>query len=302
MQKELNQELIRYYFFIKTFEKIIEGIETEMKDSTQWFLFCSKIGKKFLLHLKSFIFSVNQDLLNIEIDGINISTELDISVLYTNLRLQIDTYSTFHHIFIHDGDWAEKIIRFRLWEMDALISRQKFSKNKIDSQRAKLESERKQLTEIYGIINTFDFYKNLNQKEKNKLIKITNAKFVYANWKFDKSLLTEKKSKYSWTELALNTGIKPEIYSDMHDFTSMHVHSNYISILQNEQITKEDRHETRMVNLRLSCYLTCLYIDDLCDRFQPAVKVAKELTENESEVIKGFINSGRLKNQIKYFA
>jgi len=49
LQKELNQELIRYYFLIKTFEKTIEGIEAEMKDPTQWFYFVpNKITKSQL--------------------------------------------------------------------------------------------------------------------------------------------------------------------------------------------------------------------------------------------------------------
>jgi len=302
LEQELSEELKRFYFLIETFEETIEEIEKGLKDSTEWFVFCSKIGKKFLLHLKSFIFNVNQDLLNLQIDGINISNELDISILYTNLRLQMDTYSTFHHLFIHKGDWEEKIIRFRLWEMDALISRQNFSKDRIIDNSSQLESEKKQLIEIYQEIKRLDFFKDLNQKEKSKLIKISDGKFLYANWKFDKNLLSQNNYKYTWTELALNTGLKPEIYSDMHNFTSMHVHSSYISILQNEQITNYDKHEIRMVNLRVSCYLTCLYLDDLCARFKLAKNVAKKLNKNEFGIIETFIKHGRLNEQIKYFA
>jgi hypothetical protein len=299
---ELNQTLNRYYFLIKTFEKVVDGVNKEMRDSNKWFVFCGKIGKKFLTHLKSYVFNVTQGLKKIEIDNIVISEEFDISVLYSNLRMQIDTYSTFHHLFLHDGDWEEKIIRFRLWQMDSLISRQNFSHNLISDKLEQYSSEKDEINEIYDIVNSFDFYKNLTDSKKNRLLRKKDGVIIYANWKFDKSLLSGKKEKYSWEELTLNSGIKKEIYSDMHNFTSMHVHSNYISILQNDQLIEDEKHGIRIVGIMLSSYLICLFLDDLCNRFVSAQKVSESLTANEIEIIKSFLKTGRETDKIKYYA
>lgn len=301
MKEELDQTLNRYYFLIKTFEKVIDAINIEMEHSDKWFVFCGKIGKKFLIHLKSFVFNITQGLTKIKIDEIAISNEFDISVLYTNLRLQIDTYSTFHHIFLHEGDWDEKIIRFRLWQMDSLISRQSFSHNRISEKLPQYESEKKEIAEIFEIINSFDYFKNLSDSEKKRLVKYNDEEIMYANWKFDKSLLKGKKDKYSWADLTLNSGLKSEIYSDMHNFTSMHVHSNYLSILQNDQLIEKDKHAIRIVSITLSSYLIALYLDDLCNRFGSAKKVTESLNANEVEVIKSFLKTGREREKIKHF-
>lgn len=299
INKELNEELLRYYFLLDTFEKIIDAIDMEMQDSDKWFLFCSKIGRKHLVHTKSFIFNIIQGILEIEIDGRNISNSLDVSLLYANVRMQLDTYATFHHVFIHDADWDEKIIRFRLWEMDALISRQKFqaSKGRLATKQSK--DEREQLSTIYEIIQSFDFFSSLSNSKKKRLIVKKDNTFRFANWKFDSSLLEGKKTSYSWKELALNTGIKTEIYSDMHDFTSMHVHANYISILQNIQLAKEQEHPTRMVGLNLSRYITAFFIDDLVSKFSSAKKVIETLNENQMTVLQSVLIAGRYSEHIK---
>lgn len=301
MQSELNKELIRYYALISVFEKTIFEIDSEMKNSDKWFIFCSKIGRKFLIHLKSLVLNAIQGIANIEIDDINVTEELDISLLNANIRLQLDTYATFYHIFIHDGDWAEKIIRFRLWQMDALISRQKFTHDRLPEAEQQIADEKQQIQDCFSIIEGFDFFKNLSDSQKNRLVKKDGRNFSYANWRFDTSLLSGKKTQFSWKDLTLNTGIKSEIYSDMHNFTSMHVHSNYISILQNEGLSIEDQHDSRMVALRLSSYLTCLFLDDLCNRFLSAKEVAKSLSADELDLIKTLLRHGRKAEMIKHF-
>lgn len=303
MNEELSQGLNRYYFLVNTLKSVIDSIEEEMKDSKQWFLVCPKIAYKFHIHTTSFVFNLTQDLINIQIDEINISSQMDISNLYTNIRLQLDTYSTFYHIFMHEGSWDEKIVRFRLWELDSLICRQTFSHNRVPEKMRQIEDEKKQILEVYNIIESFSFFKDLSIQQKNKLVKIDEeGKIRSANWKFDKLLITSgKKIKYSWEELARNTGIKSEVYSDMHSFTSMHVHSNYISILQNIQLTDEDKHAIRMVGIMLSSYLISLFLDDLCNKFGSAQNYICSMSDNDIEIIKSFIRSGREKNKIKYF-
>lgn len=299
-KEELNQNLLRYYFLLKTLDKVLNEIEKSLVESNQWFIFCHKIGLNFLTQAKTFVFNITQGLKIIIIDDISVSDKLDISALYTNIRLQTDTYSTFHHIFMHNGSWEEKIIRFNLWKMDALLSRQNFSDKSLNAKQ--IDEEREEIERIENMISDFEFYKNLSNNQRKNLIRTNNKGQKFANWKFDLELITRNKDKYSWEELTLNTGIKPSLYNDLHNYSSMHAHSNYISVIQNDQLKSNDEnYAMRITTLLYACYLISFFLDDLCKSFNSGKKIAENLNEIEIEVIKSFLKTGRKEEHIKYF-
>jgi hypothetical protein len=186
--------------------------------------------------------------------------------------------------------------------MDSLISRQNYNLIKSPEINSQINYEKLQIDNIYNIINNLYYFKNLKEPQKKKLIKKKNNEITFANWKFDSNILNSKKDKYSWEELTLKSGMKNEIYNDIHSFSSMHVHSNYISILQNDQLTEANIIEIRIVAIQFSSLIISLFLDDLCYRFSSAKKTIDSLSLSEIEIIKSLLKNGRNKEKIKYFS
>ena len=82
----------------------------------------------------------------------------------------------------------------------------------------------------------------------------------------------------------------------------MHAHSNYISVIQNDQLKSNDEnYAMRITTLLYACYLISFFLDDLCKSFNSGKKIAENLNEIEIEVIKSFLKTGRKEEHIKYF-
>lgn len=78
---------------------------------------------------------------------------MDVSGLFSNLRFQMDCYSTLHHIFFDDVDWETKRLRFDLWRYDSFVERINLNLGN--------ENDFKQLEELKENIEINHYFKSL---------------------------------------------------------------------------------------------------------------------------------------------
>jgi hypothetical protein len=286
-KEEISAALGRYGFVIKVFEELIEKIKNKNLGDNRWFIFSEKIGKKYLTQAFTLqqIFSDNTFIFKTD----NQRRIIDFSSIFSLLRVQLETYAVFFHLFIDRCDMEEKIIRFRLWELDGLRSRQKYLNPSDSDFLNKTANETKRIENCIAVINQFSYFKNLDKEIQGYLIK-------YATWKFnDNSLRSNDKNKrrLSVEQMIMNTGLKATHFNDWYSYMSTHTHTTYWSVIENDTLTDEDRITTEYVAMMQATFITSFFIKDFCKIYQTAKDYFNSLTPLEQEIIDSFDVSGR---------
>lgn len=244
MEKTTDEDLIILLNSILQKDVIID-------DYTQ---FIQAIAVKFLNHAKS----LNHVISN----GIDISSSIAI------LRAQLETYTTFYLLY-KKGSYDECSLRYNLWKLDGLKQRAKFTLTPEDLPQeealeilAQIEDEKKQIQELKLKISLLPFFEKLPKKYQQQFIK-------RAIWKFDLTKIEKgyKKFDYSIREMVENSNIKPIYINDMYSFFSMHSHTNYISVLQNQQMTSDFFSTVQSQLIDLSSILITQFIDCYLELF-----------------------------------
>lgn len=285
-----TNELSRCYHLILTLDKLTNTIEKEFQDDPRWFLFSLKISKKLLFHCKNFCLNSADKLFDENIKTEKENIFVDVPGLFSNLRLQIDCYSTLHHIFFDNVDWEIKRLRFDLWRYDSFIEKIKL---KIDG-----KDDHKQIETIKLNIENNSFYKLL---DSNKQKLVFDSEKYFANWKFFPTKLSKKESKTKWNDLFLNSGIKIDEINILYGFLSMYVHSNFFSVSHLTEMNRSESNNARLFAIMFSSFIVCFTIDDLISKFIPGKKFLKEMKERDFEIIKSFLTMGRTAEKNKNF-
>lgn len=208
-------------------ELLYKILEINIQDDND-FLLANGIGKKLMFHESS---------INILLEK---TTDISSCIILT--RTVLETFSVFYLLFIK-GSVEERRIRLKLWKIDALRIRQNFEvsyddllpheKIQIEKQ---IEDEKKQIDELRSEVLNDDFYKIFPDDYNKKLIKNTV-------WKFDIDKIEGYQKNFK-----IDMGIKSMVerscirgiyLQDIYNYTSMHAHTNYISILQSNQLEQE---------------------------------------------------------------
>src|SRR5574343_771472 len=179
-KEEISMALGRYNLIVKVFGQLIDNIEEQNLGDKRWFIFSEKIGKKYLKQAYT-LQHIFADYIFI-IKGDKQQRFIDFSSIFSLLRIQLETYAVFFHLFVDRCDMEEKIIRFRLWELDGLRSRQKYNKPTETVPADKIVIETKDIKDCIADINQFSYFKNLDKSTQEYLLK-------YANWRFNDSSL-----------------------------------------------------------------------------------------------------------------
>lgn len=103
----------------------------------------------------------------------------------------------------------------------------------------------------------------IEEKFKNHLVK--RAAWLFSleeiqNWKINDKPSRNEFKEYTSTQLTQSTSIPRDLTLELYHFLSMHIHNNYISIIQNNQLTKEDYINTAMLSLKFSKIVLTHYI------------------------------------------
>ncbi len=285
-----TDSLTRYYRLINLLENQVNTVNNEYLNDPRWFLFSLRVSRKLLFHCKGFCLHSADTLFNETSQKTEDNTFVDVPGLFANLRLQIDCYSTFHHIFFDDVDWETKRLRFDLWRYDAHVQRINLEMG--------IEDDFKQLNELRSSVEKNSNFKSYGP-QKQKFILGHDRQFV--NWKFFPSRLSRKTHRISWTELFQQTGINLEVMNRAYGFLSMYVHSNFFSVLHLTEMDKSESYEARNFAITFSSFLLCFAIDDLASKFTPGKQFVEQMKTKDFEIVKSFIDQGRIRGKNKNF-
>jgi hypothetical protein len=277
----------RYNLVLKVFGQLIDKIEEQNLGDKRWFIFSEKIGKKYLTQAYTLQHIFADDIFIIK--GDKQQRFIDFSSIFSLLRVQIETYAVFFHLFVDRCDMEEKIIRFRLWELDGVRSRQKYTKPTETEITDKLVKETKDIEHCIAVINQFSYFKNLDKSTQDYLIK-------YAAWRFNDTSLknTDKnKRRLSIEQMIMNTGLKATHFDDWYSYTSTHTHTTHWSVIQNDSLTDEERITTEYVAMMQATFITSFFIKDFYKIYQVGKDGFNSLQTNEKEIINSFNIRGR---------
>ncbi|SRX75656.1 hypothetical protein [Aequorivita antarctica] len=286
-KKDILSALIRYNFVLKILERITSNVESKNIKDKRWFIFSEKIARKYLNQAYTFQ-QIIQDDIYFEKGNEDIRF-VDFSSMFSLLRIQLETYSVFYHLFADKCHIEEKIIRFRLWELDGLRSMERYEKPNDADVSKRLSKNKEDIEYCISVIRGFDFFKNLDSNQQDWLIK-------YANWKFSSESLknkNKKKWKLSINDMIINTGLSESLFRDWYSFTSTHTHSSYWSVIQNDTLTLEEKITMEYIAIMQGGFVTSFFIKDFCGIYEIARLVLDSLTKNEREVIDSFDDNGR---------
>ncbi len=209
---------------------------------------------------------------------------VDLSSYYSLLRGMFEAYAVFCHLFKLEDDPNENIIRFHLWQLDGLSSRLGFKRDQPSSEVAALiENDKEEIEKVKQHIVAFDLFKSLNPKQQDYLLK-------RLAWKF--SLDSLKRGKDKWqhtiTELIDRTKIKRYILDDLYSYYSMHAHTGYINIIQNDDLPDSEKLMGKWVAIMNASFVTAFMIEDLSKMFKEGKNFFDSLAQEEREVITSF--------------
>lgn len=286
-KKEISTALTRYNFVVRVLGQILDKIILKNQGDNRWFIFAEKIGNKYLKQAYTLQQLLKDDIYIIK-DGQQ-TRFIDFSSLYSLLRVQLETYSVFYHLFAGKCEMEEKIIRFRLWELDGLRTIESYDRRNVNDLNERLEKNNKDIENCIEIIKGFRYFKNLDSKKQESLLK-------FANWKFSTDTLKlkdKRKWKMSINKMIMNTGLKESLYNDWYSFTSTHAHTSYWSVVQNDSLIHEEKVTMEYVVIMQAVFVTSFMIKDFCKIYETARQEFDTLPSNEQEVIDSFNNGGK---------
>lgn len=233
--KEVSKAFGRFNLAVRTLESLITGAEERNINDKRWFIFADKVGRKLLTQAYTLQHIFEHDIYFVKKDVER--RFVDFHSMFVLLRALLETYAVFFHLFADKCSFEEKIVRFRLWELDGLQSRQKREPPVDSITKQKLESEKIDIENCIDLIKQFDYFKQLDPKTQQFLIE-------KAAWRFTDSSIKNKdnnKKRLSIEEMTLNTGIQKALFDGWYSFTSTHVHTTYWSVIQSDTLIDEER-------------------------------------------------------------
>jgi len=285
--QEISVALGRYNLVVKVFGGLIDKIEEKNIDENRWFIFSAKIGKKYLTQAYTLQHIFANDIYIIH--GGKEQRFIDFSSTFSLLRVQLETYAVFYHLFADRCNMEEKIIRFRLWELDGLRSRQKYRIPDDPGVAAKLQSEVKHIENCIYVINQFSYFKNLDKDSQDYLLK-------FAVWRFNDNSLRnrdKKKKRLSTDQMIMNTGLKETHFDDWYSIYSSHCHTTYWSVVQNDTVTEQEKITSEYVAIMQATFITSFFITDFFKIYETAKAYFNSLPMQEQEIINSFNVLGR---------
>ena len=238
-------------------------VYTELKKTYKegWTSYSSLLIDKFAIHSSSF-FHLSSGIIEHRKSGEQIRMNgYDLFTVNTTFRAIMETYATFHHLFVEPSIHEEKEFRFLLWKIDGLTEKSRFIVNEDDFARAKtiIESDKHILNNTISEFESCEFYKSI---EGNQLNKIYNPAKKHYRWRF---LFSNKEITPLSITALISHVFNTRAFINMYKYTSIHTHSNYYAIEEFDKIRGKTLSKEYTDPLtRLAIMTTVMLIDDIC--------------------------------------
>lgn len=245
---------------------------------------------KFSIHSSTF-FHLSQGIIEHRKSGEKIKMKgYDLFTINSMLRVIIETYLTFHHIYCEPKTDEERELRFLLWKADGLKEKSKFKIEHSDFAKAKeiLENDKTDLKNTCQRIEENSLFLKMPQKEIAKIYKPLANKFL---WKF---LIEKDRIKPKTISDLVAHICKIRAFINFYKYASIHTHSNFWSIEEfktkrGKPIPEEEANSV----IDLAIFLTTMIIIDITAIDDNADRAFKKLPSKTQEMIFGISSSIR---------
>lgn len=245
---------------------------------------------KFSIHSSTF-FHLSQGIIELRTSGEKIKMKgYDLFTINSMLRVIIETYLTFHHIYCEPKTDEERELRFLLWKADGLKEKRKFKIEYSDFDEAKeiLENDENDFKKTCQRIEKNSLFLKITEKEISKIYKPQDNKFL---WKF--LIKNESIRPKTITDLVEHI-CKIRAFINFYKYASIHSHSNFWSIEEfkikrGKPIPEEEANSV----IDLAIFLTTMIIIDITAIDDNADRAFKKLPSKTQEMIFGISTSIR---------
>jgi hypothetical protein len=282
---------------LETYEYFLLGPMTKIyarrSKKTDWERHANLLIDKFAIH-SSTLFHVMQGM--IEHKGSSLNRKkmaydpFSVNVL---IRVIIETYIAFHHIFISTKDKDEIRLRFQLWQLDGLLEKRKFRVENSDFLEAEtiLKQDAKRIEYLCIEIEQNNFFNKFPKTEQLKIYESTNTRKKVA-WKFNIS--NDFKIRPLQIIQLVEQICPTRAFVNTYKYSSIHTHSGYLAIEHFENVRgKEVPTEQKEPIIKIAIYLTVFLITDMCNSDEQARKEFENLPTGIQDIINGINNSFR---------
>ncbi|MBI3518669.1 MAG: hypothetical protein HY062_04840 [Bacteroidetes bacterium] len=252
---------------------------------TDWTKHSDLLIDKFAIHSSTLFQLIDGIIEHKSVDPNVRKFSFDLFSVNSLLRVLIETYITFNHIFVLGKSEDEKEFRFLLWQLDGLLEQKKFKINNDDFEEVEsiLNANKTKIDSLFDQITATAFYKTIT---KTELVKIFDTDKRKTNWKFK---ITEDNRiiPLKIIELVELTCVS-RTFINLYKYTSTHTHSGYVSIEHFEKMRGKqvsDDYVNPLVNQ--ANILTIFLIKDICSIDTNAQKAFLNLSDNTRHEIIG---------------
>lgn len=285
MLTELEKYPLQAYevYLLKHLTKIYAARKETVR--TDWTKYSDLLIDKFAIHSSTLFHLINGIIEHKNSDPNVRKVSFDLFSVNALLRVLIETYITFNHIFVLGKSEDEKEFRFLLWQLDGLLEQKKFKIDNGDFEEVEsiLKDNKIKIDNLFDQIESITFCKTFPEIE---LGKIFNKEKRKAQWKFK---ITEGNNitPLKIIELVELTCVS-RTFINLYKYASTHTHSGFVSIEHFEKMRGKqvsDDYVNPLVNQ--ANILTIFLIKDICLIDPNAQKVFLTFSDNDRQDIIG---------------
>lgn len=257
----------------------------KQKEKDDWTLYSNLLIEKYAIHASTLFHLITGFITSSDSTPDNKKTGYDSFTINSLIRVMIESYVTFNHIYILGLNEKDAELRYLLWELDGIYERRKFKTEITDFESSSdyqdyIEKEEKRLNTIIRLIKKSDIYNNFLPEQITKIFNPDRRKI---NWRF---LINDNKIRPLKIIELIEYTCPPRMFFNFYKYASFHTHSGFNSVAQHKKERGKIIDNNKSDSLvRLVIYLTMFLIYDIT------------LIDRESQnVFDGF--SAEIKNDI----
>jgi hypothetical protein len=281
----LEERLEYLNLFIDCFLKIILNHHRE-----QVYSYAERDAKMILQMMTTKLTHLRKILVTPEVQPNNVHSSLDKiidpTVVASMIRNIYETVCLFHLIFINTKTKEERDLIYYLWVTAGLNYRQRFAPIATSPYNQEKQKEEKKDIESYiDGIRKSDLFKQLNEKDQNKIlnkVKEKDYKIEFENGKIN---------FLSWANIAGKFGSDPSFFEPLYTFFSLYSHPSQVAVFQFSQMfNKESKEYLNLTIYNIGfCFSLCsIFLADFIHVFPTARKTFEEFEDVEQIILDSY--------------
>jgi hypothetical protein len=217
---------------------------------------------------------------------------VDVFTINSLIRVLMETYVTFHHLFVHSNNQEEIEFKVLLWKLEGHFEKKKFRIRETDFEDAStiLKLDDEEIVSISSQIANHRFRMHLDEQE---FLRIFNVKEKKANWRF---LHKHGKARLLKIIDLVEYTCPIRAYFNLYRYASMHTHSSFVSIEQFEKMRGRILSESYINNFpRMASILAIFLIVDLATIDENSKTAFEDFPESDRIDFNGIQHAFRTK-------